>query len=72
MHAAPPSPRLNGESPTAHNLSQSIGRHLAIPNVTEGDTVHLPDGRGVPVLDVYDDEHGQEGGVRATVVVDDS
>jgi hypothetical protein len=42
----------------------------AVPDVTEGDTVHLPDGRGVPVLDVYDDEHGQEGGVRATLVVD--
>jgi hypothetical protein len=44
----------------------------AVPNVTLGDTVHLPDGRGVTVLDVYDDDHGQEGGVRATLVVDDS
>jgi hypothetical protein len=35
------------------------------------DTVALPDGRVVPVIDVYDDEFGQEGGVAATLVVDD-
>jgi hypothetical protein len=39
--------------------------------VSEGDTVLLPDGRPVEVLEVYDDEYGQEGGVQATVVVDD-
>lgn len=39
--------------------------------VREGDTVRLPDGRAVEVLEVYDDEFGQEGGVQATVVVDD-
>ena len=39
--------------------------------VTEGDTVLLPDGRPVEVIEVYDDEFGQEGGVQATVVVDD-
>lgn len=39
--------------------------------VSEGDTVRLPDGRAVEVLEVYDDEFGQEGGVQATVVVDD-
>ncbi len=43
---------------------------FAVPNVSEGETVHLPDGRAVVVLEVYDDEHGQEGGVRATLVVD--
>jgi|GEM_PF-2386683 len=43
----------------------------AVPRVKEGETVHLPDGRGVTVLEVYDDEeHGQEGGVQATLVVD--
>ena len=32
----------------------------------------MPDGRGVGVVEVYDDEeHGQEGGVAATLVVDD-
>jgi hypothetical protein len=39
--------------------------------VSEGDTVPLPDGRPVEVIEVYDDEYGQEGGVQATVVVDD-
>jgi hypothetical protein len=29
----------------------------AVPNVREGDTVHLPGGRSVIVLQVYDDEH---------------
>jgi len=43
----------------------------ASETVTEGDTVELPDGRPVEVLEVYDDEYGQEGGVQATVVVDD-
>ena len=40
-------------------------------NVSEGDIVLLPDGRPVEVIEVYDDEYGQEGGVQATVVVDD-
>ena len=39
-------------------------------NVQVGETVYLPGGKAVQVLDVYDDEHGQEGGVRATLVVD--
>ena len=39
--------------------------------ISEGDTVGLPDGRPVEVIEVYDDEFGQEGGVQATVVVDD-
>jgi len=43
----------------------------ASETVTEGDTVLLPDGRPVEVIEVYDDEYGQEGGVQATVVVDD-
>ena len=36
-----------------------------------GDTVHLPDGSNGEVLEVYDDENGQEGGVAATLVVDE-
>jgi hypothetical protein len=40
--------------------------------VTEGESVNLPDGRPVEVVEIYDDEeHGQEGGVAATLVVDD-
>lgn len=41
-------------------------------SIIDGDTVELPDGRGVAVVEVYDDEeHGKEGGVAATLVVDD-
>jgi len=36
-----------------------------------GDHVTLPDGASAPVVDVYDDEFGQEGGVAATLAVDD-
>ena len=36
----------------------------------EGDTMHLADGRDVSVLEVYDDEYGQKGDFRATLVVD--
>ncbi len=43
----------------------------AVPNLREGDTVHLPDGHAVHVLEVYDDEVGHEGDVHATLVVDD-
>ena len=39
--------------------------------ISEGDMVQLPDGSAVEVIEVYDDEFGQEGGVQATVVVDD-
>jgi hypothetical protein len=41
-------------------------------SISDGDTVALPDGRRVAVIEVYDDEeHGKEGGVAATLVVDD-
>lgn len=43
----------------------------AVPSANLGEMVHLPDGRAAEVLDVYDDEHGQEGDVQATLVVDD-
>jgi hypothetical protein len=43
----------------------------ASETISEGELVRLPDGRAVEVLEVYDDEHGREGGVQATVVVDD-
>jgi hypothetical protein len=59
-----------------YRLVDTAGSELAIvpyavPRVREGETVHLPDGRGVTVLGVYEDEaNGQEGGVQATLVVD--
>jgi hypothetical protein len=43
----------------------------ATETISEGELVRLPDGRAVEVLEVYDDEFGREGGVQATVVVDD-
>jgi hypothetical protein len=36
-----------------------------------GEWVVLPDGASAPVVDVYDDEFGREGGVVATLAVDD-
>ena len=36
----------------------------------EDGMVPLPDGGEAQVLEIYDDEHGQEGGVEATLVVD--
>jgi hypothetical protein len=36
-----------------------------------GESVSMQDGKRVEVVEVYDDEHGREGGVAATLVVDD-
>jgi len=54
-----------------YGLVDTAGSELAIvpyavPRVREGETVHLPDGRGVTVLEVYDEENGQEVGVQAS------
>ena len=40
-------------------------------SIGESDAVALPDGTEVEVVEVYDDEHGREGDVAATLVVDD-
>jgi hypothetical protein len=40
-------------------------------SVAEDDSVALPDGTQGRVVEVYDDENGQEGGVVATLVVED-
>ena len=57
-------------------LIEAAGSELGIvewpaESVALGDSLKLPDGRLAPVVDVYDDEHGREGGVQATLVVDD-
>jgi hypothetical protein len=39
--------------------------------IVEGDTVTLPDSTTGSVVEVYDDEDGQEGGVVATLVVEE-
>jgi hypothetical protein len=62
--------------PFRFRLIDTAGSELAIvshaePSVEVGGTIRLPDGRPAEVLDVYDDEVGQEGGVQATLVVDE-
>jgi hypothetical protein len=42
------------------------------PELAEDDELTLPDGRVATVLEVYDDDDGREGGVAATVVVDEA
>ena len=59
-----------------YRLIDMAGSELGIveapsEDVAIGDEIELPDGRLAPVVDIYDDEHGQEGGVRATLVVDE-
>jgi hypothetical protein len=59
-----------------YRLIDTAGSELAIvpyavPRVKAGETVHLPDGRGATVLEVYEDEeHGREGDIQATLVVE--
>ena len=59
-----------------YRLIDTSGSEIAIvaddrPEVAEDDTVALPDGASATVIEVYDDEHGREGGVVATLVVDE-
>jgi hypothetical protein len=57
-------------------LVDTAGSELGVvsyqtPRVAAGETVYLPDGGPASVVEVYDDEeHGREGGVQATLVVD--
>lgn len=57
-------------------LLDTAGSEIAIIDdprtaLSEGDLVRHPDGRSLPVLDVYDEGDGLEGGVNATVVVEE-
>ena len=59
-----------------YRLIDTAGGEIGIvederPQIGEDDTVVLPDGDSTTVLEVYDDEHGTEGGVVATLVVDE-
>ena len=59
----------------SYRLIDTAGSELGVvtddrSEITEGDEVTLPDGNAAEVLEVYDDEHGREGGVRATLAVD--
>ena len=57
-----------------HRLIDTAGSELGIveigDDVAEGDAVELTDGTSAAVLEVYDDEDGQEGGVSSTLVLD--
>jgi hypothetical protein len=63
-------------SSVQYRLIDTSGSEIGIvddqrPSLAEGDSVNLPDGTSATVLEVYDDEYGQESGVEATLVVDD-
>jgi hypothetical protein len=59
-----------------YRIIDSAGSELGIVEdardvIDLGDSVALPEGGVAEVIDVYDDEeHGQEGGVNATLAVD--
>jgi hypothetical protein len=63
-------------SQTRYRLIDTAGGEIGIisdsrERVQSGDRVRLPDGSPGTVVEVYDDEAGQEGGVGATLVVED-
>ena len=56
-------------------LTKTAGSELGVvtyqmATVTKGETVYLPDGGPATVVELCDDEQGQEGGVRAALVVE--
>lgn len=59
-----------------YRLIDTAGSELGIVEldheIGEGDTVDAPGGVPMVVVEVYDDEDGREGGVEATIVVDDT
>lgn len=48
-----------------------LGIVTSLVEIGDGDEVTMPDGAAGVVVEVYDDEDGREGGVAATLVVDD-
>jgi hypothetical protein len=61
----------------SYRLIDTAGSEIGIvalsrPTIAEGDTLKLPDGSEGAVVEVYDDEDGREGGVVATLVVEES
>jgi hypothetical protein len=60
-----------------YRLIDTAGGEIGISSfnraaIAEGEEVTLPDGARARVVEVYDDETGQEGGVVATLVVEES
>ena len=61
----------------SYRLIDTAGGEIGIvadprPVVAEAEEVVLPDGSHAVVIEVYDDEAGMEGGVRATLVVEET
>ncbi len=59
-----------------YRLIDTAGGEIGIiedsrPVIQFGDRVTLPDGSSGLVVDVYDCEHGKEGGVEATLAVEE-
>ncbi|MGZ4152426.1 MAG: hypothetical protein ACXVP3_08270, partial [Actinomycetota bacterium] len=52
-------------------LARRRADRVAPWSIDVDDTVALPDGSSGTVVDVYDDEYGREGGVAATLAVDE-
>jgi hypothetical protein len=59
-----------------YRLIDTAGSEIGIirdprPTIQEGEQVQLPDGSYGTVVDIYDDEYGKEGGVEATLAVEE-
>ena len=59
-----------------YRLIDTAGGEIGIirdprPTIKEGEQVQLPDGSYGTVVDIYDDEYGKEGGVEATLAVEE-
>lgn len=59
-----------------YRLIDTAGGEIGIvndsrPTIQLGERVQLPDGSAGTVVDVYDDEDGQEGDVQATLAVEE-
>jgi hypothetical protein len=59
-----------------YRLIDTAGGEIGIsgfdrPRIGEGETVTPPDGSTGTVVEVYDDEEGRDGGVVATLVVEE-
>jgi hypothetical protein len=59
-----------------YRLIDTSGSEIGIiddsrPSIRLGDNVRLPDGSMGTVVDIYDDEEGQDGGVQATLAIEE-
>jgi hypothetical protein len=59
-----------------YRLIDTAGGEIGIisdsrPSIDVGDSVKLPNGLSGIVVDVYDDEYGKDGGVEATLAVEE-